>query len=398
MEGLRGSFKLMKQLNIAMVLDVIKSKGPISRSEIAELTKLTPATISNISKDLLNIDFIRESSLGESTGGRPPVMLELNPDAAFVIGINLAPGVIEGVITNIEGKILRKTVVKLGKVEAVVVVNNLKEIIREMIIDFGVEKSKIIGIGMAVHGIVNSKTGISEYAPFYDWKNLNLKKIIESEFKIPVHIDNDVNAIALGESWFGIAKSVSNFATVFVGNGVGSGIIIGNSPYYGVGYSSGEIGHIVVEYNGPLCSCGNHGCLESLISDMNMLDKYKKLVREEKIREKKEIDSLLISDVYIKANEGNEYAVAMVEEAGKYLGIAIANLINILNPTLVVVAGEITIASDLVIRKISETVNKFALKTIAEKTVIKPSALENNAASLGAVSLILKDFFEGKSL
>jgi len=398
MEGLRGSFKLMKQLNISMVLELIRKQGPISRSEIAELTKLTPATISNISKELLNIDFIKETSLGESTGGRPPVMLELNPEAAFVIGINLGPGNIEGVITNIEGKIIRKTVVKLGRVEAQVVVDTIKAIIKEIISDVAIPKEKIIGIGMAVHGIVNSQTGVSEYAPFYDWKHLPLKEMIEKEFDIPVLIDNDVNAMALAESWFGIAKSIPNFVTIFVGNGVGSGVIIQNSTYYGVSYSAGEVGHIVVENNGPLCSCGNHGCLESLICDTSMLAKYQKLVKDGKIKEEQNINSLTISNVYKSAKDGNIEAVHLVEEAGKYLGIAIANLVNILNPTLVVIAGEITQASDLLIKEVKATVNRFALKTIAENTIIMPSALENNAASLGAVSLILKDFFKGKSL
>lgn len=398
MEGLRGSFKLMKQLNTAMILEIIRKQGPISRSEIAELTKLTPATISNISKELLKVEFIIETRLGESTGGRPPVMLELNPEAAFVIGINLSPGNIEGVITNIEGRILRKTVVKLGKVGETTVVNNLKDIIREIIRDVAVPKDKIIGIGMAVHGIVNSLTGISEYAPFYNWRNLPLKDIIENEFDIPVLIDNDVNAMAMGESWFGIAKSIPNFVMIFVGNGVGSGIVIQNLTYYGVSYSAGEIGHIVVENDGPLCSCGNHGCLESLIADMNMLDKYKQLVKDGKIQEEKDFETLTISDVYIKAKEGNEYVIEMVEEAGKYLGIAISNIITILNPTMVVVAGEITRASDILIKKVVETVNHFALKNIAENTAIRVSALDNNAASLGAVSLILKDFFKVKSL
>lgn len=398
MEGLKGSFKLMKQLNISMVLELIRTRGPISRSEIAEIAKLTPATISNISKELINIDFIKETSLGESTGGRPPVMLELNPDAAFIIGINLGAGNIEGVLTNIEGKILRKTVIKLGKVEAITVLDTIKAIIREIIFDSGIPNEKIIGIGMAVHGIVDSKGGISKYAPYYNWRDISLKEIIEEEFEIPVLIDNDVNAIALAESWFGIAKSVSNFITIYVGNGVGAGVIINNSIYYGISHSAGEIGHIVVENDGPICSCGKYGCLESIICDTSMLSKYQKLVKDGKINEKANINALTISNVYRSANNGNVDAIKLVEEAGKYLGIAIANLVNILNPSLVVIAGEISIAADSMLRKVRETVNSFALKSIAENTVIKASALENNATSLGAVSIILKDFFKGKSL
>lgn len=398
MEDLKGSFKLMRQLNVSMVLELIRKKGPISRSEIAEISNLTPATVSNISKELLSFNFIEETSLGESTGGRPPIMLKLNSESAFVIGINLGPGNIEGIVTNIEGKIIRKTVMKLGRVDENTALIKIKELVEEIIKDTDIPLEKVIGIGMAVHGIINAKEGILEYAPFYNWKNLDIKNIMEKYFNIPVIIDNDVNAMALAENSFGIAKSISNFVTLFVGNGVGAGIIIQNSIYYGTHYSAGEIGHIVVNNNGPLCTCGNFGCLESLICDTTILSKYQKLVKEGKVEEEKNINSLNVSDVYEGAKNGNIEAINLVKEAGQYLGIAIANLVNILNPKLIVISGNITVAEELIIKEIKKNVNRFALNNISENTEIKLSTLKNNGASLGAISLVLKNFFNGNIL
>ena len=262
---LKGSFELMKQLNVSAVLNIIKNNGSLSRADIAKLTGLTPASISNITKQLIEGEYLLERGMGESSGGRPPIILELNPEARYVIGVNIGVGSIQVVITNLGAKILcrKEITMSMDEYDKDNVFNELVKIINQVVLSSNIDTNKIIGVGVAMHGIVNVATGVSEYAPYYNWVNVNLKDELQSRLNYPVFIDNDVRAMAIGESWFGSSKDINNFVMINVSNGVGAGIIIDNKPYYGVDFSAGEIGHIVVDVDGTKCNCGNYGCLEN---------------------------------------------------------------------------------------------------------------------------------------
>lgn len=400
-EVLKGSFELMKQLNVSAVLRVIRDNGSLSRAEIAKLTGLTPASVTNITKILIEDKFLIESKIGESSGGRPPIILELNPDARYVIGIGIGVGVIDVVITNLLAKIISKKSMIIGdeRYDYNLVFAELVNLINEVIELSNIERKNILGAGVALHGIVNAKSGESIHSLYYGWKNINIKKRLEDELQLAIYVDNDVRAMALGESLFGATKDISNFVTLNISNGIGAGIIINNTPYYGVDFSAGEIGHIAVELDGDKCNCGNYGCLETVASNNNITKKAIKLIKQgvssSLIKDIDNINNLTIEDICNAAKNGDEMSIIVLKEAARYIGIAITNLINILNPTAIVVVGEIFENTTYAIDTLSEIVKNRGFKLSSENVRIIRSLLGRDASVIGAATLVIQEIFNG---
>ena len=398
---LKGSFELMKQLNVSAVLKVIRDNGSLSRAEIAKLTGLTPASVTNITKILIEDKFLIESKIGESSGGRPPIILELNPNARYVIGIGIGVGVIDVVITNLSAQIITKKsiIIDNERYNYDLVFKKLINLINEVLESSELDKEKILGVGVALHGIVNARTGESIHSLYYGWKNKNIKEDLEEELELTVYVDNDVRAMALGESWFGVTKDIANFVTLNISNGIGAGIIINNTPYYGVDFSAGEIGHIVVEADGDKCNCGNYGCLETVSSNNNIIRKAIKLIKQGVStslgRDVEDINKLSIQDICDAAKNGDEMSITILKEAARYIGIAITNLINILNPTAIVVVGEIFENTTYAIETLNEIVKNRGLKLSIENVRIIRSLLGRDAAVIGAATLVIQEIFNG---
>lgn len=403
-EVIRGSFELMKQLNISAVLKAVMSEGPISRADIAKRTGLTPASVTNITKVLIENGYLNQLGIGESSGGRPPIILEINPNARYIIGVSIGVGRIEAVISNIAAEIVYRKEIIIGKnqKDKEIVFPKLIKLINEVIDTSEITEEKIIGIGIAMHGIVNSDTGISEYSPFYKWTDVNIKSELSNEFSYPIFIDNDVRAMALAESHFGVSKGVSNFIIINVSNGIGAGIIINNAPYYGVSYSAGEIGHIFVDSNGDKCECGNYGCLETVASNSNIVKKTIKLLKQGSKsilqQSRADINDIDINDICLAANEQDSLAIEVLREASRYIGIAVANLVNILNPTDIVVVGEIFEQTSFAMDNLEYIVKSKSLKMPSEKVRIVKSKLSKDAAAIGAVTLVIQEIFKGDKL
>ena len=398
---LKGSFELMKQLNVSAVLKVIKDNGSLSRAEIAKLTGLTPASVTNITKFLIEDKFLIESKVGESSGGRPPIILELNADARYVIGVGIGVGVIDVVITNLSANIIIKKsiIIEDERYDYDLVFKKLVNLINEVVESSQIDQEKILGVGVALHGIVNARTGVSIHALYYGWKNKNIKEKLEQELGLTVCVDNYVRAMALGESWFGATKDIANFVTLNISNGIGAGIIINNTPYYGVDFSAGEIGHIVVEADGDKCNCGNYGCLETVASNNNITRKAIKLIKQgvnsSLSRDVNDINNLSIEDICKAAKEGDELSITILKEAARYIGVAITNLINILNPTAIVVVGEIFENTTYTIETLNEIVKNRGLKLLSENVRIIRSLLGRDAAVVGASTLVIQEIFNG---
>lgn len=396
---LTGSFNLLKQLNVSVILKCIREHGPISRAEIAEKTGLTPASVSKITKDLMKRKFIYESGVGESSGGRPPILLDLNSQAGYIIGVNLGPEILEVISTDLEANILASAGEELQNLTQKHVLDELYNLINQVIKRSNVDQEKIIGIGVAVHGLVNREEGISIFAPHYHWREVPIKKLIEEEFGLPTFIDNDVRAMALGEKWFGGAQQVSNFITINVSNGIGSGIVINDQLYQGSDNSAGEIGHMVVDNEGPQCSCGNYGCLESLASNPQIVKKAEKLIKqgaETKINQLTggDLQQITVDIICQAANQGDEVAQQILKEVGRYLGIAVSYLLNILNPGRIIIVGNIIKAKQYVFAALQEVIANKALTIPAENIEIIPTQLEGNTATIGGATLVLEKLFK----
>lgn len=278
----RGTFQLMKSVNKSIILNKIRTSEPISRAEIAKETKITPPTVSSIVKELIEQGLVKESTLGHSSGGRKPTMLHINTGAYYVIGIDAGPETVECILTDLAGGILQRTSSLLKKpLTNEMFIDVLKENVYAILGRADVNQEKIIGIGIAMHGVVDAETGMSRIAPILNLTNIPIKDVLEQEFNLTVRVENDARAMALGESWFGGRDDAGgSMAAVNIGHGVGAGIVINGKLYHGAEGIAGELGHMIIDINGEKCECGNRGCLQTIVSGKAIAKRGNKRLKE----------------------------------------------------------------------------------------------------------------------
>jgi len=400
--GKQGKVSSVKEINTRNILDIIRRHGPISRIEIAELTGLTPATITNITSELIDSNLIIEGETGDSSGGRRPIMLKMRNDYYRVIGVYIGSRKIKIITSDLTANIKHKKEIKYNQDD--ISVEYIKEILDEELIPiikkYKSKNKNIVGIGVGIHGVVDNKRGISVVAPNLGWKNVNVAKLLSDSYGIPVFIDNNTRTMALGENWFGSGKNASSFFCLNIEYGVGGSYFINDRPVNGNSFGAGEIGHTTVDINGELCSCGNRGCLETVASVKALLkqayDKYPEN-KNSKIyngREIKAVSDINPEDLYEAAKHGDELAISLIRSMGENIGIGIANIINILNPELVIINGEIISVGDILLEPIIETVRKRGFSNSVNSTGIVLSKLGSVAYLKGAVVLATQYIFD----
>ncbi|MDY0407683.1 ROK family transcriptional regulator [Virgibacillus soli] len=389
----RGTFQLMKSVNKSLVLNKIRTNEPISRAEIAKQTKLTPPTVSSIVKELLEQEIIMESNLGESKGGRKPTMLHINDEAFLIIGADVGPADVDCVLTNLSGKVLFQTSKKLSSQ----LTNDqflaiLKNCIQS-VVDFVDNQEKIVGIGVAMHGVVDVETGTSLFAPNLHLTNVPIKDELEKEFGFDVKVENDARAMALGESWFGKHGKINSMVAINLGSGVGAGAVVDGKLYHGAQDLAGEIGHMTIDLNGTICECGNRGCLQTFASGPAIVKRANEKLKQENDDEISPTVNLTGEKIYRMAVNGNQNMVQVLKETGTYLGIGLTNLIHIMNPEVIVIGGGVSKAQQFLLPAVQETIEKWALTSEAKQTKVVVSRLGDHATLLGAVSLLLVELF-----
>lgn len=406
MQVSNGKSSLIKKMNTRNILNIIRKKGPISRSEIAELTELTPATISNITGELIDNNLIVEGESGDSSGGRKPIMLRIRCDYYRVVGIYLGSRKIKIIASDLMANSKYKKEIRYTKER--VTPEEVKEIISKEvkgIIDKYKDKGKkVVGIGIGIHGLVDTEKGISVFAPNLYWKNVKIKEIFEKEFDIPVFVDNNTRTMGLGENWFGTGKNVSSFFCLNIEYGMGGSLFINDQAFRGASFGAGEIGHTTVDVNGEECSCGNRGCLETVASVKALLkhafigyeqNKDSLIFQGKSVSSVQDIDS---NDIFEAAKLGDSFAVSLIREIGEKIGIGIANIINMFNPELVIINGEIISTGDILLTPIVETVKKKGFGSSVNAAEIVLSKLGNVAYLKGAVVLATQHIFDDPEL
>lgn len=394
-----GSFRWMKSLNKSTILNIIRLHGPISRAEIAKMTRLTPPTVTNIVSELLQDRLIVESNLGISTGGRKPIMLKINSSGFYVIGIYARAKKLDAAVANLDGKIVYECSCFLpDNPDETAFLLELKRLSEKALAFVRREGQQALGIGIGMHGLVDPLQGESIYAPHLHLKRVPVKKYLETELNVLVEMENDVRSLALAESWFGQGLDLANFITVNISSGIGAGIILDHELYQGDSYSAGEIGHTTIDIDGPKCSCGNYGCLEALASGPAMVERAKREIergRKSILCEKLEgnADGLTGEAIYEAALDGDLLAIDVLADTGRFLGVGLANLINTFNPSRIILHGGVTRAGRFIIDPLLETVRSRALERPAEQVSIVVSELGKKATLIGAFTLVLKKIF-----
>mgnify|MGYP000129475417 CR=1 FL=1 len=315
----------------------------------------------------------------------------------YSIGVDLGGTNIVSVIVNCQGKIVNRlkvpTLAERGK-EATI--KRIIETIHENIVQSTIAPADIIGIGIGAPGPLNIERGIINFAPnLPGWRDVPLKKILEDEFNMKVVLENDANAGAWGDRCFGIGRAVRNLVCFTLGTGIGGGIIINGRIYHGSNYGAAELGHMTVNKDGPRCNCGNYGCLEAYSSATGIKNRIRNRIKEG-IKSKflnfnnnnELVESLRLKSIFETARKGDELTKDIVEEAISYLGIAIANIANILNPEMVVLVGGITNEGDKLLIPLREEVKKRAFYSNYKSLKIVIGKLGGNAGVLGAAALL----------
>lgn len=312
----------------------------------------------------------------------------------YYLGIDLGGTKIAGLLGDEQGKIIaEKTIPTLAEEGVEPVISRIKNIIREMMGEVPSEQVK--GIGLCVPGPLNIKTGEVMYAPNLRWKNVRIAGILEKEFGLPVILENDANAAGYGECIYGAGKGAVNMLYMTVSTGIGGGIIANGELVYGRDYCAGEVGHMIVLPGGPLCGCGQHGCIEALASGTAIARAARKRLGEGKQSiipdlVNGDINAVTSREVAEAARQGDQLAVSLLDEAFSYLGIAIGNLINLLNPETIVIGGGVAKMGDLLFDRVGRVLQDHAFPHMVTGVSIVPAVLEGRAGTMGMVALVQK--------
>lgn len=383
----QGTFQWMKSVNKSIILNKIRTDAPISRAQIAKETKLTPPTVSSNVKELIEQGIVIESKLGESQGGRKPTMLLINQKAFYVIGVDAGPEKIDCILVDLAGSIIQRSSSMLTTpITNEQYLTILKGCIHTCMQSTPAIMDNMIGIGVAMHGVVEVETGISLFAPILGLTNIPIKEELEKEFMLSVKVENDARAMALGESWFGEQGEVGSMLAVNIGRGVGAGLVIDGKLYHGAQDIAGEVGHMTIDLHGEVCECGNRGCLQTFITGPAIVRRAKKTLLSDQ--------QLTGEKIYELAISGHEEYGTLFKETGEIIGIGLTNLIHIINPEKIVLGGGVTKSGSLILPEIVKAIEKRALTPQAKQTKIVITTLGDDATLLGAVSLLLVDLFE----
>jgi len=394
MKNLRiGNKQLIKDLNRSLVIERIRNFGPISRTDISKDTKLGLSTVTNIVDDLSNNNLVFEVGEADSSGGRRPILLEFNYDYGYTIGIKIEELHIILALTNLKVDIIDKLILTFDKEESTEnIIGYIIQGIYELQNKNFLLNENLLGIGIAVSGLVNSEKGMIIRSTLLGWYNVKLSEQLEKEFYVPVYIDNDVNAYTLAELWMGYGKTHDNFICISVGVGIGAGIVIDKKIYSGQFGGAGEFGHSIINVNGYQCHCGQKGCLEMYASEKFLMKEGKHLINQYTDSSLK-LSNFSFEDVYLAASKNDSLALELFKRMGDYLGIGFINMINSLNPETIILVGEGMIGKDYFLPYAIETAKQNFFSKADFHTNFYVSELGNDAWVIGASLLAINRLF-----
>lgn len=380
--------------NKVRVLELIRIKKEITRADIIRITQLSAPTVTRIIEALLEKKMITHDELGSSKKGRPPQIIRFDSKNNYVIGIDIGGTSVRAALSNLDGEFIfeihQSTAIDHG-FEGVM--EQVGELIQKLLGRAEAKKDRVFGIGVSVCGIVNSKTGIVAYSPVFNWTNVDIKKALGKYTDLKITVGNDAQLIALGELFYGIGKHYDHFVAVSLGYGIGTGIVVNRQPFYGWEGYTGEIGHMVIDSHSKWKGReGIYGTLEAVASGYGIEDMVKELIKAGEPTSLADISSINLTtkSVMKAAIDGDKFAIKIIDSAADYIGISIDTLIKLFNPQAVSLSGGL-LRNDYLIERIKKKLESVSLPPYQGKVAILPSSFGEEAALMGAVSLILQN-------
>jgi len=377
---------IIKQLYFANALSCADLSDRINKS--------LPLT-AKILGEMIEDGYVMETGYAASTGGRKPIMYSLKADVMFIVSVAMDQFVTRIVIVNMQGKYvteIEKFELHLSRTPREL--SLLAEKISSVIVKSGIDKDRIIGIGVGMPGFVDTQKGIN-YS-FFETNGTNITGYISEKTGLPVFIDNDSSLVALAELKFGAARSRKNVMVVNIGWGIGLGMIVNGELFRGHNGFAGEFSHIPLFMNGKICSCGKNGCLETETSMLMVLEKAQEGLKSGRASLLKQVSLDAVEEAHenlmATVNKGDRFAVELLSEAGYNIGRGVAILIHLFNPEMIVLSGRGSLAGKIWQAPIQQAINEHCIPRMASNTVIEISALGYQAELIGAAALVMENF------
>ena len=377
--------ELMKKINKELVLYLIREKGPISRAELARVSNMSSTSIGRIVSEFIELGFVKETEEKTSGVGRKAVLLDINPASVYVISLELDQNATKIGLVDFNGNINLSQKVnydpRANHYESVLklICNSVEEFLS----GHNIDKSKIIGIGIAVPGIIDAQKGTVIFSPQLGWENVDIVKYFEEKLRLKTTIDNVIKSRALAENVHGSTKGSKRTALINFGTGVGSALIVEEEIYRGATNSAGEIGHTTVDPHGRLCECGRIGCLQTYITE-------EVLLQEAKIY--KNISN--VNEIFVSADSGEKWATRLLDRVYTYMGIAVCNVICMYNPDTVILSGKLIDKRPKIIDIIAKKVDELIWDPFKNTYNVKGSNLGESAGILGVSTSVINKYID----
>jgi len=384
----RGNKDLIKAINRNLILNTVRRHGALSRTQLTEISRLSVGAVSQITQELIREAWLLEGGEGDYTGGRRQTLLRLNPDAGCAVGLKLMEHRIVCALTDLEAKVLLyKDLPMPMDRDPAVIAAALSEAVEATVSASGVERQKLLGVGVGVAGVMYPQQGIVHYSPYLDWRDVPLAELMRVRLRLPVYIENDVNTLTLSEQLFGAGRHVESFVVVTIGRGIGMGLVINHQLYQGAKGGMGEFGHITFDAAGPVCTCGKRGCLEAFAADPAVVA----FVRHSRSAEDA---PRTIDDVVALADAGDTLANAALRRSGEILGIGLSTIVNLLCPSLIILSGEGVSAGDYRLVPMMDALRTHVFNGLLDDVRLIVEETDDHAWARGAASLVIGKLFE----
>lgn len=391
---LKATHEQTKTHNKRLVLKTIYDHTSSSRADVARWTGLTRPTVSSTVAELIAEGLVEEVGQGQSDGGKPPILLRVMDGARHLIGIDLANSEFRGAVTDLRGQVIHRVSLPVHEQDGQAALELVYALCDQLL---PAATSPVLGIGIGTPGLIHAQKGIVRKAVNLDWADLPLRDLVARRCGLPVYIANDSHVAALGEYVFGQKRKTPNLVVVKVGRGVGAGIVLHGHLYHGDDSGAGEIGHVRVVEGGSHCRCGHDGCLETVTSSQAIVKQARTLAQQNpnsRLWHFAPTLEAITTDVVLQAFQAGDPAIPpIIAEVGHYLGIALANLVGVLNIKKIVIAGSVARFGPFLQRAIEQEMRTRAMALLADRTKVEVSTVGQDIVILGAAALLLTHEF-----
>ncbi len=382
----------MRDHNITLLLQLAWQAGEISRIDLARSSGLAPSTVSGIVGKLLELGLVQESHAKRTKGGRPPIVLRFDDDRYHLLGIDMGATHVSVALTNLRGRVLSwRSQAHAMQADPAGTLALIEQLIGEALTEADCSLSTVVGTGLGVPSPVDSEDpDVLSARILPAWAGVKPAVWLEERLGVPVFMDNDANLCALAEAWLGEAREVETLAFIKLGTGIGAGLIVEGEVLRGANGFAGEIGHTAIDSSGPMCECGLRGCLQAMVGSAAIRDQVQRGISEGRQSSLQADPAPSLAEIAQAAADGDALAQEAVAEAGRHLGTAIANLFNLINPSLVLLGGGLTAAGDQLLDPLREAIRQRTLWASLARADVAIGGLGDRTAALGAATLILQ--------